>query len=80
MNNYQSVCIPCNQKKGNSSTQSARRIHGVTVLPQSKQQKVEIRKRKILGSAGAGTIVGMRFGPIGGIVGAVAGALIGCNT
>lgn len=69
---------PMQSKKGNSSTQSARRIHGVTVLPQSKQQK--IRKRKILGSAGAGTIVGMRFGPIGGIVAPVAGALIGCNT
>lgn len=80
MNNYQPACIPCNRKKGNSSTQSARRIHGVTVLPKSKQQKVEIRKRKTLGGAGAGAVVGMRFGPIGAIVGAVAGALIGSNT
>jgi 5-methylcytosine-specific restriction endonuclease McrA len=80
MNNYQPACIPCNRSKGNSSTQSARLRHGVTALPKSKQQKVEIRKRKVLGSAGAGAIVGMRFGPIGGIVGAVAGALIGSHS
>ena len=80
INNYQPACIPCNRKKGNSSTQSARRIHGVTALPKSKQQKVEVRKRKIIGSAGAGVLVGMRFGPIGGIVAAIAGAFIGLNS
>jgi 5-methylcytosine-specific restriction endonuclease McrA len=80
INNYQPACIPCNRKKGNSSTQSARRTHGVTALPKSKQQKTELRKRKVLGGAGTGAIVGMRFGPIGAIVGAVAGALIGSNS
>lgn len=79
MNNYQPACIACNRKKGNSSTQSARRINGVKALPKSKQQKVEIRKRKVLGSAGAGALVGMRFGPIGGLVGAVAGAIVGAS-
>ncbi len=80
MNNYQPACITCNRKKGNSSTQSARRINGVKALPKSKQQKVEIRKRKVLGSAGAGALVGMRFGPIGGLVGAVAGAIVGASS
>ncbi len=80
MNNYQPACIPCNRKKGNSSTQSARRIHGVTEAQKSKQQKTELRKRKILGGAGAGAAVGLRFGPLGGIVGALTGALIGASS
>ncbi len=79
MNNYQPACIPCNRKKGNSSTKSARRVHGVTALPKSKQQKVEIRKRKILGGAGAGAIVGMRFGPVGAIIGAIGGAVLSAS-
>jgi len=75
MNNYQPACIPCNRTKGNSSTKSARRINGVTTLPKSKQQKTELRKRKVLGGAGTGAVVGMRFGPMGALIGSLIGAL-----
>lgn len=79
MNNYQPACIPCNRKKGNSSTRSARHTQGVSKAPQSKQKKAKLRKHKILGGAGTGAIVGIKFGPVGGIVGAITGALIGAS-
>ncbi len=80
LNNLYASCISCNRSKGASSTRSARRKNGYKSAPLSKSLRTT---RTVIGGvsgAVAVRIVLAPLGPVGWILGAGIGALIGANS
>lgn len=75
--NLYAACIPCNRKKGVSSTKSARAKHGRTAAPLSAAKKRDKRASNAAAGGILGGLVGALGGPLGVIVGAGLGAAIG---
>lgn len=75
--NLYAACIPCNRKKGVSSTKSARAKHGRTAAPLSAVKKRDKRASNATAGSILGGLVGALGGPWGAIVGAGLGAAIG---
>lgn len=78
-NNLRPACISCNRSKGAMTTRAARVRHGHTRSPLSKAAKAKIRKENTATGAAIGTVFGAGGGPVGMIIGGVAGAWIGRN-
>jgi hypothetical protein len=78
LNNLYAAHISCNREKGASHTRTARARNGQTRAPLSKTELEERRIENTWGLAGVGAISGAALaGPVGFLLGAVAGALIG---
>lgn len=80
LNNLYAACVSCNRSKGNAATRTARAEHGYRKAPPSKQQRA--RNTWKGGAIGA---LAMLFVPpparlLVGVLGVVAGALIGHNS
>src|SRR6266581_5797613 len=77
LNNLFAACILCNRSKGDSSSKSARQLHGYECAPYSSRR----RKRNAVLGAGIGSLAMILVPPqlrlAAAIVGAVAGALAG---
>ena len=77
MNNLYAAHISCNRQKGLMHSRTARSYHGNTRAPYSKAKKQSIRNDNVLLGATVGFIAGSYYGPIGRLIGAGIGAVIG---
>jgi 5-methylcytosine-specific restriction endonuclease McrA len=78
LSNLYAAHISCNREKSASHTRTARARNGQTRAPLSKSKLEEKRIENTWGLAGVGAISGAALaGPLGFILGGVAGALIG---
>jgi HNH endonuclease len=79
LNNLFPACIPCNRRKGDCSSKSARRQHGYECAPFSSRK----RKRNAILGAGIGSLAMVLVPPhlrlAVAILGATAGAVAGYN-
>ncbi len=76
-NNLRPACITCNRSKGTFTTRTARRWHGNSRSPLSKERKETIRRENGIAGAALGALL-LAGGGIGGVViGACAGGWIG---
>jgi len=77
LNNLYAACINCNLEKGTLHTKTIRRRNDVFRAPYSRNKRDRIREGNTLGGMIAGSMAGAGFGPVGIIVGAVFGGLVG---
>jgi len=78
LSNLYAAHISCNREKGAAQTRTARARNGRTRAPLSKNKLEQKRRENAWGFAGLGAISGAALaGPVGFILGGVAGALIG---
>ena len=71
------ACIGCNSDKSNFSTKTARAWNGRARAPMSKRKRKSAKLENALLGAGVGMFVGSLFGPLGRLIGIIAGAHIG---
>lgn len=79
LNNLYAACVSCNRSKGKQSTRSARVKNGRTRAPYSANKKENIKKYNTLGGSllGFGLTALVTSNPVGLVIGAVTGSLIG---
>ena len=78
LSNLYPAHISCNREKGQMHTRTARRWNDQTRAPLSRAKKQEKRDEYALAGAGIGAISGaMVAGPLGFVLGGIAGALLG---
>lgn len=77
LNNLYPACIPCNRRKGNSNNVMARKPYGLKIAPMSKRSKDSKRKNDVLTGLMMGAGFGTAFGPVGILIGATLGAIVG---
>lgn len=82
LNNLFAACISCNRAKGKNSTKSARAQHGRTRAPHSAAKKQSIKNNNTFsgGLIGLGLTVLVTASPVGLLIGAITGGLIGSAT
>ena len=76
-NNLFPACIPCNRSKRAGSTRAARGRNGQSRAPYSRAKMNGKRRNNQLGGAITGGIIGARLGPVGLVLGALIGAVLG---
>ena len=77
-NNLYPACISCNRSKGKHSSRSARKIHGHTRAPSSKQANNRAKQQRIAAGIMTGGLLGLSVASIpGALIGAIAGGAIG---
>ena len=76
-NNLFGAHITCNREKSDYTTQTARRWHGITRAPLSRDQKKKAQASNTAGGALIGGLVGLIAGPEGAVLGSLIGAAIG---
>ena len=82
--NLYPACIPCNRKKQDGCTRSARRAYGFTRAPISRREMARRRGRNIFGLTSLAAVIGSFViadvptsgAVLGGLVGAVLGAVM----
>ena len=72
-NNLYATCITCNRNKSDYSTRTARRRHGTSRAPFSKEEKGKMRVANTL----AGAVIGGLVGSAGAQLGVCSGQLLG---
>lgn len=77
LNNLYPACISCNRSKNNSSTKSARSVHGHRKAPLSVENRKKAKIGNALGSGALGVLAGSILGPVGSIVGGILGVVHG---
>lgn len=77
LNNLLPACIDCNLSKSNSSTRTARRAVGRSRAPLSRAKQNEAREGQAIVGGALGLAAGALLGPVGAIIGAAAGGLVG---
>jgi hypothetical protein len=78
LSNLYPAHISCNREKGRMHTRTARQWNEQTCAPLSRAKKQEKRDENALAGAGIGALSGaMVAGPLGFVLGGIAGALIG---
>ncbi len=77
LNNLYAAHIPCNRRKGATSTRSARGRHGISRAPLSTAKANQIKTDNALLGAAAGATIGAAAGPPGMLFGALIGACMG---
>tara|TARA_R110001592_G_scaffold143304_1_gene366012 strand:- start:56479 stop:56730 length:252 start_codon:yes stop_codon:yes gene_type:complete len=77
MNNLYAACIPCNRKKGNSSTTSVRSTNGYRCAPLSKVKRGENTVAGGVVGALAFLLVSPHLRLAAVVVGGVVGAVVG---
>ena len=76
-NNLRGAHINCNRQKSDFTTQTARRWHGITRAPLSRDQKKQAQASNTARGALIGGLVGLIAGPEGAVLGSMLGAAIG---
>lgn len=76
-NNLFAACISCNRSKRAGSTRAARAAHGYQSAPKSAVKLQEERNENALLGSMCGGLLGLFFGPVGLLVGAATGGIIG---
>lgn len=74
--NLFAACVPCNREKSADSSRTARARNGRRLAPLSRRSCERARSEQAASGAVVGALLGMRFG----IVGLIGGALIGAAT
>jgi hypothetical protein len=78
LSNLYPAHVSCNREKGRMHTRTVRRWNGQTRAPLSQAKNQQKRDENTLAGAGIGALSGaMMAGPLGFLVGGIAGALIG---
>lgn len=75
-NNLYPACISCNRSKGEGNTRTARKQHGHTRAPLSKEKRKNEKIKNAVAGGGLGAIIGSVFGPVGTIAGSIIGASV----
>jgi len=76
-NNLFAACIECNRAKSDFTTRTARRWHGNTRAPLSREERKQARGWNTAGGALVGGLLGLIAGPGGVVFGSLIGAAIG---
>lgn len=77
-NNLYAACIHCNIAKSTTSARTARRWHGNTRAPLSRERAEAKRANSTWSGVALGAGIGLRVaGPAGALVGGLLGALVG---
>lgn len=76
-NNLFAACIGCNYEKGIRRSATIRKRNGHTRAPYSRKKVERVKEENSFAAMVSGALLGLRFGPIGAIAGAVIGGLIG---
>src|SRR5690348_14031886 len=82
-NNLYAACIDCNLEKGTHTTQTARTWHDRTRAPLSREKRNKARTNNTVAGGIVGGIAGgvalalIELGPVGIIIGAFVGAMVG---
>lgn len=80
LNNLLPASISANRRKCARATRTARTRYGRTRAPLSVEKQEEARGNNTLKGVGIGALVGVRFGPVGLLVGSIVGGVIGLLT
>ena len=80
LNNLYPAHITCNRSKGARTTRTARRHHGRTRAPLSVSKRKEAQRRNAVVVGILGAVAGSLLGPWGAAVGATIGAKAGYDT
>lgn len=76
-NNLYPSCLIANRSKGNQSTVSFRRRHGLSKAPLSHAKIAKIKEERAVAGFVSGALIGLRVGPLGALIGGVIGAIVG---
>jgi hypothetical protein len=77
LNNLYAACINCNLEKGTLHTKTIRSRNKLSRAPYSRNKRERIREENTVGGMIAGGLAGASIGPVGIIVGAIFGGLLG---
>jgi 5-methylcytosine-specific restriction endonuclease McrA len=80
LNNLYAAHVSCNRSKRDASTRAARRNHGHTRAPYSKEAKQSMKSDNAVVGTIIGGTVGLLFGPLGMVIGAGIGAALGSDS
>ena len=75
--NLYAACISCNRKKQHFTTRTARRWNGRSRAPLSVTRRRQAHWNNAVAGAGLGLLCGLPFGVVGALAGPILGALIG---
>lgn len=78
-NNLFGAHIVCNRDKSDSTTKTARKWHGRTRAPMSREQRKRVQRSNTVGGAVIGGLIGLAGGPAGVLFGSLVGAGIGSS-
>ncbi|MGD0615966.1 MAG: HNH endonuclease signature motif containing protein [Verrucomicrobiota bacterium] len=80
LNNLKAACIDCNLDKSSKTTRTARRWNGKTSAPLSLERRRQAKTDNgILGAVGGGAVGFAVAGPVGAVIGALAGGHLGVS-
>lgn len=79
LNNLKPAHVSCNRSKQARTTRSARARHGRTRAPLSFQATEKEREKAAVGMSVLLGVTGLAFGPVGALVGILAGLLLVSN-
>ena len=80
LNNLFPACVGCNHDKSNRTTRTARGWNGKTRAPMSPEKRKQAKTENgILGALGGGAVGFAVAGPVGAVIGVLAGGHLGAS-